>query len=365
MKRISFILSLVALFSIADAAASVRIKDITTLKGVRSNQLIGYGLVVGLDGSGDGTSNQFTIQTMVTMLNNLGVGVDPEQVRARNVASVIVTADLQPFSRMGQKIDILVSSLGDAESLQGGTLLLTPLKGADGQVYAVGQGPVTTGGFAASSGDSQETKNHTTVGKVPGGAVIEKELPFDFADIEKLTYSLKTPDFTTANRVVARINRRLSGKYAFAPDSGTIEVKIPDSYKGRVVELVSRLESLRIDPDAVAKIIVNERTGTVVVGEDVKISTVAIAHGNLTISIQPDAILSQPEPLSEGESIIFETPQVEVSEGEDNLAVIPGGVKIGDLVKALNAIGITPRDLIAVFQAIKAAGALQAELEII
>lgn len=366
MKRISNILLFMLAFAVADTAlANVRLKDITTLQGVRQNQLIGYGLVVGLDGTGDGSSNRFTVQSLATMMNNLGVGIDPSQVNVKNVAGVIVTAYLPPFARMGSKIDILVSSLGDAKSLQGGTLLLTPLKGADGKVYAVAQGPVTIGGFAEESGGAGATKNHPTVGKVPGGASIERELPFNFADIDSLTYALNTPDFTTANRVVRAVNRVLGGTFAMATDSGTIRIQIPEKYRKKVVKLVSTIESVRIRPDANAKVVVNERTGTVVVGEDVKISTVAIAHGSLTITIQPDAVISQPEPFSEGETLVFEQPQVQVTEGEDNLALIPGGVSIGDLVKALNAIGVSPRDLIAVFQAIQAAGALQAELEII
>lgn len=365
-KILTSLLSLsLMLFLATELSANSRLKDITSLKGVRANQLIGYGLVVGLDGSGDGGSNQFTTQSLATMLNNLGVGIDPSQVNIQNVAAVIVTAYLPPFARMGSRVDVLVSSMGDASSLQGGTLLLTPLKGADGNVYAVGQGPVTIGGFEAAQGGAQTSKNHPTVGTVPLGATVEKELPFDFSKIDSLTYSLNNPDFTTANRVVRAINRRLKGDYALAGDSGTISVKIPKEFKTQVVNLVSRIESIKVDVDTNAKVVVNERTGTVVVGEDVRISTVAIAHGGLTISIQPNQVVSQPDPFSTGETVVIAEPEVQVSEAEDNLAVIPGGVSIGDLVKALNAIGVTPRDLIAVFQAIKASGALQAELEII
>lgn len=345
--------------------AGSRLKDITSLKGVRNNQLIGYGLVVGLDGTGDGSSNRFTTQSLATMLNNLGVGIDANQVNGQNVAAVIVTAYLPPFARMGSRMDVLVSSMGDAKSLQGGTLLITPLKGADGKVYAVAQGPVTVGGFAAEQAGASEKRNHPTVGTVPRGATVEKELSFDFSNVSNLTYALNNPDFTTANRVVRAINRRLKGDYAEASDSGTIRVEIPQDYRQKIVDLVSRIESIKIDPDNNARVVVNERTGTVVVGEDVRISTVAVAHGGLTISIQPNNIVSQPDPFSEGETVVVSEPQVTASEGEDNLAVIPGGVSIGDLVKALNAIGVTPRDLIAVFQAIRASGALQAELEII
>jgi flagellar P-ring protein precursor FlgI len=345
--------------------ASVRVKDITALKGVRNNQLIGYGIVVGLQGTGDGTSSEFTMQSLGTMLNNLGVGIDSSKINVKNVAGVIVTAYLPPFARQGSKLDVLVSSLGDAKSLQGGTLLLTPLKGADGQVYAVAQGPVTIGGFAAEKSGASSQKNHPTVGKVPGGANIERELIFDFSKIPELTYSLHNPDFTTAHRVVKAINTQLQGPFASAKDSGTVEVKIPTVFKDRVVQLVAEIEGVRIRPDMTAKVVVNERTGTVVVGEDVRISTVAVAHGSLTISIQPNISVSQPEALSNGETYAMENPTVSTKEEENKLAILPEGVSIGDLVKALNAVGVTPRDLIAVFQAIQSAGALQADLEII
>jgi len=369
VKRISniriFILALSLAFLAENVSADVRLKDITSLKGVRQNQLIGYGIVVGLDGTGDGSSNQLTVQSVATMMNNLGVGIDASQVNIRNVAGVIVTAHLPAFARMGSKVDILVSSLGDARSLQGGTLLLTPLKGADGEVYAVAQGPITIGGFAEERGGARTAKNHATVGKVPSGATVERELPFEFASLRELEYSLHSPDFTTANRVVRAINRILSGSYATARDSGTIQVSVPDKYTSDIVRLVSTIEGVRIRPDVHAKVVVNERTGTVVVGEDVKISTIAIAHGSLSISIQPDLTISQPEAFSQGETVIVDQPQITVREGEDNLAIVPQGASIGDLVKALNALGVSPRDLIAVFQAIQAAGALQAELEII
>ncbi|TVQ76246.1 MAG: flagellar basal body P-ring protein FlgI [Bradymonadales bacterium] len=366
LKRISILFLSVSVGTISYLEASTaRLKDITNLQGVRDNQLIGYGLVVGLDGTGDGGSNQMTIQSMATMLNNLGVGVDASQVNSRNVASVIVTAYLPPFARQGSKMDVLVSSMGDAQSLQGGTLLLTPLKGADGEVYAVAQGPITLGGFQAAAGGARESRNHSTVGKVPSGAVIETELPFDFTRLTNLTYSLKNPDFTTANRIAAVINRQLNGSYAAANDSGTVRVRVPDQFKGRVVELVSSIENLAVRPDTVARVVVNERTGTVVVGEDVRISTVAVAHGNLTISIQPQTVVSQPEAFSDGQTVVVDEPFIEVQEGDDNFALLPGGVSIGDLVRALNALGISPRDLISVFQAIQASGALQAELEII
>ncbi len=348
-----------------DLSAAARVKDITTLKGVRQNQLIGYGLVVGLQGTGDGGSSQFTMQSLATMLNNLGVGIDASTINVKNVAGVIVTAYLPPFAKVGSKMDLLVSSLGDAKSLKGGTLLLTPLKGADGQVYAVAQGPVTIGGFSEEKSGATAQKNHPTVGKVPGGATIEREITFDFSLLKELTYSLNSADFTTANRIVRAINKELKGPFASAKDSGTITVQVPDSYKDQMVQLVSTIESARVNPDVAAKVVVNERTGTVVVGQDVRISTVAVAHGSLTISIQPNLSVSQPEAFSQGTTQVTGEATIEVKEGENRLAIVPTGVSIGDLVKALNAIGVTPRDLIAVFQAIQAAGALQAELEII
>lgn len=345
--------------------ADVRVKDITSMKGVRQNQLIGYGLVVGLMGTGDGSSNTFTMQSLATMLNNLGIGIDPKTINVKNVAGVIVTAHLPPFARLGSKLDVLVSSLGDAKSLKGGTLLLTPLKGADGQVYAVSQGPITVGGFAEEKSGASASKNHPTVGKIPGGATIEREVPFEFAKLDQLTYALHSPDFTTASRVARAINNELKGSFASARDSATIDIKIPQASKNNVVQFVASIEGVRVRPDNNAKVIVNERTGTVVMGHDVRISTVAIAHGSLTIAIQPNVEVSQPEAFSSGTTTTTENPTIEVKEGDDKLAILPAGVSIGELVKALNALGVTPRDLIAVFQAIQAAGALQAELEII
>ncbi|MDB5038416.1 MAG: flgI [Bacteriovoracaceae bacterium] len=365
MNKIFFSLTIAAIFCAFDAFALVRVKDISSLKGVRQNQLLGYGLVVGLQGTGDGTSSQFTMQSLATMLNNLGVGIDASTINVKNVAGVIVTAYLPPFSKLGSKMDILVSSLGDAKSLKGGTLLLTPLKGADGQVYAVAQGPLTIGGFSEEKAGASSVKNHPTVGKVPGGATIEREIPFEFSMMKDLTYSLHTADFTTANRVVRAINKELKGPFASAKDSGTIQIQIPDAFKDQMVQLVSQIELVKVQPDTTAKVVVNERTGTVVVGQDVRISTVAVAHGSLTINIQPNLSVSQPEAFSGGTTQVIETPTIDVKEGENKLAIIPGSVSIGDLVRALNAMGVTPRDLIAVFQAIQAAGALQAELEII
>ncbi|MBW1720727.1 MAG: flagellar basal body P-ring protein FlgI [Deltaproteobacteria bacterium] len=346
-------------------ASAARIKDIASLKGVRSNQLVGYGLVVGLNGTGDGSGTKFTIQSLVNMMERLGIHVLADQVKVANVAAVMVTADLPPFSRVGSRMDVLVSSIGDAKSLQGGTLLLTPLKGVDNRIYALAQGPLIVGGFSSSGqAGGGVQKNHPTVARIPDGATIEREIPFDFNRFENLTIALHQPDFTTALRVSEAINRQMNGEWATPADAGTIRVRVPDSYRGNLVGLVASLEQLNVEPDMKAKIIVDERTGTVIMGEDVRISSVAIAHGNLSVQIKEDKRVSQPTPFSAGQTVVTDQSQVNVTEEQNRLILMPGGTRLGELVKALNAIGVSPRDLIAVFQAIKASGALQAELEI-
>jgi flagellar P-ring protein precursor FlgI len=347
-------------------AAAIRLKDIANFKGVRPNQLIGNGLVVGLNGTGDGTNVDFNVQELANMLSHLGINADREKMKVKNIASVAVTALLPPFSRVGSRIDVVVSSMGDAKSLQGGTLLLTPLKGVDKQVYALAQGPVSVGGFSASGqAGGGVTKNHPTAGRIAGGATVEKEIPLDLLDKDIFTLSLHDADFTTSQRAVAAINKALHGTYALSRDGGTISVKLPPQYKGRVVPLLASLENLQINPDMVAKVVLDERNGTVVMGSNVRISTVAIAHGNLMVRIKEKPRISQPLPFSEGETAVVPDSTVTVREGENRLMVLPEGVSIGQVVQALNAIGVTPRDLIAILQAIKAAGALQAELEII
>ena len=347
-------------------AAAIRLKDIANFKGVRPNQLIGNGLVVGLNGTGDGTNVDFNVQELANMLSHLGINADREKMKVKNIASVAVTALLPPFSRVGSRIDVVVSSMGDAKSLQGGTLLLTPLKGVDKQVYALAQGPVSVGGFSASGqAGGGVTKNHPTAGRIAGGATVEKEIPLDLLDKDIFTLSLHDADFTTSQRAVAAINKALHGTYALSRDGGTISVKLPPQYKGRVVPLLASLENLHINPDMVAKVVLDERNGTVVMGSNVRISTVAIAHGNLMVRIKEKPRISQPLPFSEGETAVVPDSTVTVREGENRLMVLPEGVSIGQVVQALNAIGVTPRDLIAILQAIKAAGALQAELEII
>lgn len=347
-------------------AGAVRIKDIADIKGVRNNQLVGYGLVVGLDGTGDGKKSIFTIQSMATMLEKMGLTIRAEDIQVNNVAAVMVTADLPPFAKAGGRIDALVSSIGDAENLQGGTLLLTPLKAVNGQVFAVAQGPVNTGGFAASGAGGSVQKNFPTVGRVIGGALVEREIKLDFNRRRDLSLSLHRPDFTTANRMTEAINAVFYDKIADAHDAGTVQVKVPAPYIGNIVELVAMIEKLEVTPDEIARVVINERTGTVVMGENVRLSTIAIAHGNLSIVIKESPQVSQPGPFAEvGETVVTPDTDISVEEEAKQLVLMPSGASIGDVVSALNALGVSPRDLIAIFQAIKAAGALQAELEVI
>jgi flagellar P-ring protein precursor FlgI len=345
---------------------AVRIKDLADINGVRDNQLVGYGLVVGLDGTGDGKKSLFTVQSMVSMLEKMGVTINPNEINVANVAAVMVTAKLPPFAMSGNRIDALVSSIGDAKNLQGGTLLMTPLKAANGLIYAVAQGPVNTGGFQASGASGAVQKNFPTVGRVISGALVEREIDLDLNSRRNLTLSIREPDFTTATRLTDAINALFYDRIADARDAGTVDVKIPMAFLGNVVELVAMIEKLDVNPDIGAKVVINERTGTVVMGENVRINTIAIAHGNLSILIKESPQVSQPLPFSEGGQTVV-TPRTDLSVQEDTnqLILLPSGASIGDVVGALNALGVSPRDLIAIFQAIKAAGALQAELEVI
>lgn len=363
-KKLTFILGLMVILS-ASSVYAARIKDIADFKGVRRNQLVGYGLVVGLNGTGDGKDAEFTLQSLASMLEKMGVTVQTDNIKVDNVAAVMVTAELAPFAKSGSHVDVLVSSIGDAENLQGGTLLFTPLKGADGRVYAVAQGPVSTGGFSAGGDGGGVQKNFPTVGRIAGGAVIEREVKTNFAEKKSLTLLLHTPDFTTASRISEAINRLGYDQMAQTEDASTINIDIPDSFVGNIIKLITMIEVLKIIPDAVAKVIINERTGTVVMGSNVRISTVAVAHGNLSIEIKEFPQVSQPLPFSQGETVVTPDTEVLVKEGNNRLMLMETGVSIGEVVRALNALGASPRDLIAIFQAMKAAGALQAELEII
>ncbi|MDH3882648.1 MAG: flagellar basal body P-ring protein FlgI [Desulfobacterales bacterium] len=364
----SILFMLTSLILLIPDAGAVRIKDIADIKGVRGNQLVGYGLVVGLEGTGDSDDSLFTIQSLASLLEKMGVTVQPADIEdVENVAAVMVTTDLPAFATLGSRIDVLVSSIGDAENLQGGTLLFTPLKAADSRVYAVAQGPVSTGGFAVSgnSGD-QVQKNFPTVGRVVGGAMVEKEIHSNFNQKDSLTLALHKADFTTATRVAQAINRAFYSQLAQTENGGSIQVKVPENYRGKTVQFVTMIESLGVTPDMVSKIVVNERTGTVIMGENVRIATIAIAHGNLSIQIDESQNVSQPLPFSRGgETVVTPESDILVKEGKNPLFLVESGVSIGEVVKALNALGVTPRDLIAIFQALKAAGALQAELEVI
>jgi len=356
-------------------ANAVRIKDVGSFEGVRDNQLIGYGLVVGLDRTGDQViGGQFTIQAMMSMLNKMGINlvIDPIQLLTRNIASVMVTAKLPPFAKPGLTVDVLVSSMANAKSLQGGTLLLTPLKAANQQVYAVAQGPVSIGGFlggTGGAGGSTTTKNHQSAGIVPGGAIIEKDAGIDIESWETVSVLLRNPDFTTAIRTTEAIDGVFGKGSAMAVNSGLVRASIPTTFRGRVVEYIAAIEGLDINVDMPAKVVVNERTGTVVLGEHVRISTCAISHGNLTISVKNTVNVSQPPaPIigsTGGQTTVTEDVQTEVKEEESRLVVVDETVTLGEVVRALNAVGVTPRDLVAILSALRAAGALQANLDVI
>jgi flagellar P-ring protein FlgI len=349
---------------LAAGANAARIKDITQIQGVRQNQLVGYGLVVGLNGTGDGDKARFTVQSLVSMLEKMGVTLNLLDIKVKNVAAVMITADMQPFSRPGMRMDVSVSSIGDAKDLQGGTLLFTPLKAADGQTYAIAQGPVSTGGFSAQGAGAGTQKNFPTVGRVAGGALIEKEVSSGFKNKESLLLTLNHQDFTTATRVAESINTAFSSPIARTSDSGGIEVRVPIKYADNLVGFVTFIEGLGVTPDVESKVVVNERTGTVVIGENVRISRVAIAHGNLSIQIKESADVSQPLPFSQGKTVVTPDTNVSVKEEKNPIFLMENGASIGEIVRALNALGVTPRDLISIFQALQAAGALQAKLEI-
>ena len=362
MKRIT-LLAAMLLLTIQPAWA-VRVKDLVEIQGVRENKLTGYGLVVGLNGTGDKSGADFTVVAMANMLKNIGVQVNPASIKPKNVAAVMVTASLPPFARSGQKMDVTVSSVGDASSLAGGTLITAPLYGPDGKVYALAQGAVSVGGFAIEGqSGSSATKNFPTVGRIPDGSVVERSLNANLGG--ELTLVLGNPDFTTANRLALSLNRHFGGQVARAEDLSTVKVRIPDTFGDKMVDFVSQLETVDVTPDNYARVVVNERTGTVVMGSNVKISTVAIAHGNLSIRISESPQVSQPGPLSGGATTVTPGTSVQVAESGKGLVVLPSGTTIGEMVGALNAIGVTPRDLVIILQSIKKSGALYADLEVI
>lgn len=342
--------------------AGARVKDIARVQGARDNQLMGYGLIVGLNATGDSTSTPFTAQALSSMLQRLGITVPAARLKARNVAAVMVTANIPPFVKNGDRIDVTVNSLGDAGSLQGGTLLQTPLTGADGKVYAVAQGSVSLGGYSAGAGGASKTSGHPTVGRVPAGALIEAEIPMALVTHNTLTFSLNNPDFTTATRMTAAINDRL-GDVARARDAAAIDITVPNEYRDRVVELIAAVGDVMLVPDSIAKVVINERTGTVVVGGNVTVSPVALAQGMLTVSINPEFLVSQPQPLADGRTVDHQTANVEVTQPEVSLTKVQGST-VDEFVRTLNALKVSPRDVIAILQALKQSGALQAELQI-
>jgi len=349
------------------AHSASRIKDLVDFEGIRENQLVGYGLVVGLNGTGDSLNNSpFTKQSLQALLERLGVNTRETNLRTANVAAVMVTGNLPPFATQGTRMDITVSAIGDAKSLQGGTLLVTPLLAADGNTYAVGQGPVAISGFKVEGESASITRGVPTVGRISNGAIIEREVKYALKDRRTLRLALRNPDLTTAKRIAAAINTYTSEKTAQAMDPATVRLDVPYSYRGDIISLLTDIEQLRIKPDQQAKVIIDEDTGIIVMGRDVKISTVAISQGNLTVTIAETPVVSQPEALSEtGETVVVPRTQVGVTDDKDKkLAILSSGVTLRDLVDGLNALGIGPRDMIAILQAIKSAGALQAEIEV-
>lgn len=354
-----------AVFFSVHAGATSRIKDLASVEGVRQNQLIGYGLVVGLNGTGDTLNNiPFTRQSLQAMLERLGVNIRGQTLRTGNVAAVMVTANLPPFATQGTRIDITVSALGDAKSLQGGTLLVTPLLGADGNVYAVGQGSLAIGGFQAEGNAARIVRGVPTVGRIANGALIEREIEFNLNRQKQLRLALRNPDFTTAKRIAAAINDYIGASTAEPLDPSTISVTVPEQYRGNVVKLLTSVEQLQVEPDQAAKIIIDERSGIIVMGRDVRVSMVAVAQGNLTVTISETPQVNQPNPLAGGNTTVVPRTRIGVAEDGKKFALVKEGVSLQQLVDGLNALGIGPRDLIAILQAIKAAGAIQADIEV-
>jgi flagellar P-ring protein precursor FlgI len=345
--------------------AATRIKDIASFEGVRENQLVGYGLVVGLNGTGDRSQTFFPTQTLANMLERSGITIVPDQVRVKNIAAVMVTANLPPFIRQGSRIDVTVSSIGDAQSIQGGVLIMTSLRAANSQVYVTAQGQVVLGGFSAGGSGNRVQLNHPTVGRIPNGGLVERDVAVDFADKTKLTLVLDRSDFTTASRAVHAINESWGSSVASAIDGRTIAVNVPADYAGRVVEFMSAIENASTEVDYPARVVLNEKTGTIVLGKEVKIAEVSIIHGSLSLQVGTTFNVSQPEPLSQGQTTVVPDKNVSVQEEKGRTAVLREGASVEEVVRALTAIGAGPRDVIAILQAIKAQGALQAELEII
>ena len=362
-EKFKVLLSILCLYCLI--VAQVRIKEIAQLQGVRQQQILGYGLVVGLDGTGDTRQSLMANQSVRNMLKHFGITMPERRMNVKNVAAVMVTATMSPFVKVGSRVDVVVSSLGDATSLEGGTLLLTPLVDSDGQVYAQAQGPVSIGGFNIRTiGGEKIRRNYALVGRVPSGAVLEKEIRQNYTDGNTLAITLHNPDFTTADRVAKQINQKFGENIAVAKDAAQIAITVPDAYKadGKIIEFVSTIESLGVAPDQVARVVLNERTGTIVVGQNVTISPVAISHGNLNVEISTMPIISQPAPFSRGQTVVVPQTQTNVETERGQVMVMENATNVQDVAKALNALGVTSRDIIAIFQALKEAGALKAEL---
>lgn len=343
----------------------VRVKDIARVQGDRDNQIYGLGLVIGLEGTGDGTGSRANVQMIANMLERFGITVSADDLRLRNVAAVMVTADISTSVRSGDRIDVTVSSIGDARSLQGGYLLQTPLQAANGEIYAAAQGPISIGGFNVRGGGSSVQQNHTTVARIPNGAIIEQEIPGNFTNGEMIELVLQSPDFNTASRLVQVINQVYTEGTARAIDQASVQVAIPSEYQHNVVGFIAEIEELPIRPDSRARVIINERTGTVVMGQGVRVAKIAVSHGNLNVQVDATPLVSQPPPMSEGETVVGTEYDIQVEEEQDRLMVVDGGASVEELVDALNAIGASPRDIIAILQAIKEAGALYGELIIL
>ncbi len=349
--------------ALALPAHGARIKDIASVSGMRKNQLVGYGLVVGLSGTGDQRGSDFTVQSIFNMLDKMGVRVDKATLKPKNVAAVMVTAQMPVTAKPGSRIDVTVSSIGDSTSLLGGVLLVTPLKGVDGNIYAIAQGSVLVGGVSAQGAGASVSKNITTVGMLPGGANVERAVAFSFNEQSDVTLSLRTPDFSTATRVAKRVNETMGGALASAVDAGTVRLAVPPENQGNLVPLLAAIENIEVTPDHRARVVVDEKTGTVVLGQNVQISPVAVTHGNLQIQVQESADVSQPLPFSNGQTVV--TPQTNIGVTEENrkLKMIEGAT-LQELVEGLNALGATPRDLISVLRTLEASGALSADLEV-
>jgi flagellar P-ring protein precursor FlgI len=363
MTRLSVALTLALIAAVAPLRGT-RLKDLVSIEGVRENQLIGFGVVVGLAGTGDRQQTVFSNQSLTNILERMGIAVSPGIIRVKNTAAVMVTATLPAFAQPGMKIDTTAAAIGDATNLQGGILVLTSLRGADGQVYAVAQGPVVTGGFAAGRAAASQTVNHPTVGRSPGGAIVERAAP-SVAPKGTVRLQLRGADFTTATRIVEAIGAKLPGAGVHAESAGLVSVTVPEEFSKRTAEFVSALENLEVDADRPARVVINERTGTIVLGKDVRIAPVAILHGNLSVEVQTTPLVSQPAPLSQGSTEVVPQTRVGVKEEKARNLVLKQGATVEELVRALAAIGSTPRDVIAILQSLRSAGALEAEIEVI